>query len=150
MCLFWFAILLGFSVEAVSGVLEYPSKIPSRILFKLGGMILFMLYGLAVPTIVFLLLMNSTPNIRVYEEGLKVQNFVFWWTFVPWEDVLDLVFWATRQHLIRVVLVRELTPAHLVLGFFYTYRLKPGFLIMPSIDRYHDLMRIIKSRTGLA
>jgi hypothetical protein len=137
MCLFCFAILLGLFIEAVSGVLEYPIKI------------LVMLGGLAVSTIVFLGLMNYTPNIRVYEEGLKVQNFVFWWTFVPWEDVLDLVVWPNPIRPVRVVLVRELTPAHLVMGFIYGHRLKPGFLIISSIDRYHDLIRIIKSRTGL-
>ncbi|MGD8626951.1 MAG: hypothetical protein PVF47_19810 [Anaerolineae bacterium] len=71
------------------------------------------------------------------------------WTFIPWEDVLDLVVWPNPMRPIRVVLVRELTPAHLVLSIIYAHWLKPGFLIMSSIDRYHDLMRVIKSRTGL-
>jgi hypothetical protein len=122
---------------AVSGQLEDPMGL----VVDLGAILVF---GL-----VLLGLLNYTPNIRVYEEGLKVQIFLFWWAFVPWDDILYLGLRSNPMGQSRVVVVRALTPAHVVIGWIYAFRLKPGFLILSKIDRYHELMYIIKSRTGL-
>jgi len=30
------------------------------------------------------------PSLRASTDGLFVQVLLFWWTFVPWEDLLDI------------------------------------------------------------
>jgi hypothetical protein len=124
--------------DAILGELEDPSAI------------LPLLIAVPVCGVVSLGLLISMPKVRVYEGGLEVQILPFWWAFVPWNDILGIATRPNPMGRICAVLVRELTLAHLLVGIIYGgYRLKPGFLILSSIDRYHDLIRIIRSRTGL-
>jgi hypothetical protein len=75
-------------------------------------------------------LVTHYPNIKVYEEGLEIQYLVFW-LFVPWEEVLGI-----RTELFggsRTVAVKKLPP----------------FTILPSIGRYHELIRTVEEKTSL-
>jgi hypothetical protein len=76
-------------------------------------------------------LVTHYPNIKVYEEGLEIQYLIFW-LFMPWEDVLGI-----RTELFggsRTVVVKKLPP----------------FTILPSIGRYHELIHTIRERANLS
>jgi hypothetical protein len=100
----------------------------------LKSMDLNILWGLPLAFIllVFFLvfLVTSYPNIKVYEEGLEIQYLWKFWLFMPWEDVLGL---RTEFGNRRIVVVKKL----------------PHFTILPSIDHYHELIRIIEEKTNL-
>jgi hypothetical protein len=99
----------------------------------LKSMDLNILWGLPLAFIllVFFLvfLVTSYPNIKVYEEGLEIQYLWKFWLFMPWEDVLGL---RTELFNRRIVVVKKL----------------PHFTILPSIDHYHELIRIIEEKTN--
>jgi hypothetical protein len=84
-----------------------------------------------LPAFFLAFLVTHYPNIKVYEEGLEIQYLIFW-LFMPWEDVLGI-----RTELFggsRTVVVKKLPP----------------FTILPSIGRYHELIHTIRERANLS
>jgi hypothetical protein len=107
------------------------------------------LLGLAFMTLATAMLANAYPNIKVYKEGLEIQYFWIFWLFVPWEDVLALRRYKPAKQ-IRTVEVRELTFVHKLMGESLHGKRRPAFAVLPSIDRYHELIRTIKEKANLS
>jgi hypothetical protein len=95
--------------------------------------------------------LNLYPDIRASDDGLAVQVFLFWWVFVPWEDVVDIrptgvskLLGSSRS---RLVVVRHLTLAHRLIGGADS-RFRPAFIIKATMQGYDELMRLIKAKLG--
>jgi hypothetical protein len=119
----------------------------------LESMDLNLLWGLPLTFILLVFfpafMATRYPNIDVYEEGLEIQLFWIFRLFVPWEDVLALRTKIGVSKRIRVVVVRKLTPFHRLMGTSLHGKRRPTFAILPSIDRYHELIRTIKEKANL-
>jgi hypothetical protein len=93
----------------------------------------------------FAFVSNAYPNIRVYDRGLKIQAFLFWWIFVPWTEI-ENVWEVGVVKKTYAVAVRRLTPFHRIIGLGYG-SLKPVFSIGWIMDRHEELIAIIKHNT---
>ena len=123
------------------------------ILPELENSICILMWPLAVvgPVVVIVLfLANLHPNIRILETGLEVQVFLFWWDFVPWDDIHEVRDQSVGKWQINLVIVRKLTPAHRLIGLMYAGWSKHAFLINYRISGYYKLMDTIMTRTGLS
>jgi len=92
---------------------------------------------------------NVKPNVRVHDNGLEVQIFLFWWRLIPWEDVKDIrsVPIIGRSRL-RLVIVHKLTFIHRIVGTTYFAFFQPAFLISSKINNYDELIHLIKKKIG--
>ena len=92
---------------------------------------------------------NAKPNVRVSDKGLEVQDFLFWWNPISWEDIKDIrsipIIGGSRT---RLVVVRNLTFIHRVIGTIYFAFFQPAFLISSTLDNYDELVHLIKKKIG--
>jgi hypothetical protein len=101
-----------------------------------------LIIGLMIFGFCLALCSNAYPNIKMYDEGLKVQVFSFWWVFIPWADVENI--WGVgifRKS--YPVAVRKLTPFHRIIGLGYG-SMKPVFPISRTMEGYNELTKIIE------
>jgi hypothetical protein len=94
-----------------------------------------------IPLLVGMILMHLWPDVGVGEEGLAVQTYFFSWTFIGWEDLVDVV---PLRHPLRllgaeadVVLVKHLTFWHRLISHMYNGTWTPAFMIT-SDHRHRD------------
>jgi len=133
----WVAFtLIPFGV--IFGLIEQEGSI------NITGMIIssllsFILIGLPTVTIA-----NMFSVVTITTNGLQVQTFLFWWVFIPWDDIIFIqAYQMGRYHIIGV---NYLTPIHKHLfGIWYG---KPVFYIYKGINGYTELIQIIKEETG--
>lgn len=137
-----FSIILAF----LNLLLVRQLVLQIEIWFSSGTMNSTTIVGIVIVLLIlgfsFVLCSNAYPNIRVYDKGLKVQVFLFWWVFVPWTEIEGI--WAVG--LVRKsypVAVRKLTPFHRIIGLGYG-SLKPVFPIGWSMKRYEELIKTIR------
>lgn len=94
--------------------------------------------------------LNEYPDIRTSDEGLAVQVFLFWWVFIPWEDVVDVRLTTIGKMLGSsrscLVVVRRLTPVHTLIGGTSGTKYQPAFLIRETLEGYADLMKLLRAR----
>ena len=139
-------ILLGFAFTTellliIAGVKTLrPEELP-----ELAAIIIGIPIGLAVvmPTI------NAYPEIKMTEDGLLVQIFVFRfvWKFIPWEDITELIkppYFNRLGLSVWVIQVKRLTFWHHLLGLIYTSKWKPVILVTSDIQEYNELIKIIQ------
>jgi len=92
---------------------------------------------------------NLKPNLRVSDKGLEVQNFLFLWHLIPWEEVKDI---RSVPIIIRpgvyLVIARKLPFFNRLIGTMYFAFFQPAFLIGPEISNYDDLVHLIKKKLG--
>lgn len=141
-------ILTGLSVYLLALLLVNLYKwtidnAPTKIITTLVGLVL----AAAVCSLMAAIFANLQPNVRVSDKGLEVQVFLFWWSLIPWEGVKDIrpVPMIGRY---RLVVVRKLTFIHRVIGTMYFAFFEPAFLIGSEIDRYDELVHLIKKKIG--
>jgi hypothetical protein len=91
---------------------------------------------------------NLKPNVRVSNRGLVVQMFLVWWHLIPWEDVKDIRSLPIGRSRLRLVVVRQLSLFHQVIGTIYFAFFQPAFLISSEIDHYDELVKLIKKKIG--
>lgn len=95
------------------------------------------------------ILANIEPDIQISQQGLRIQFFLLWWLFIPWDDIQEVRNSLSGLSLgRRVIIVRRLTIIHRLISWFTCLTLRPGFLISKRIDSFDDLMRIIRQATG--
>lgn len=91
---------------------------------------------------------NVQPDVRVSDKGLDVQNFLFWWRLVPWEEVKDIRSLPLFGRKTRLIVVRRMTPIHRIIGTIYFAFFQPAFLIDSGIANYDELVHLIKKKIG--
>ena len=92
---------------------------------------------------------NMYPSIRISHNGIAVQVFLFWWVFIPWDDVEDIrPAGRLFRRPSRLVVVRRLTAAHRLIGWTYGWTFKPAFVIRRTLKGYDEAVRTIKEKTG--
>lgn len=137
-----FSILLAFLnllfgiqliLKTVTWLLGGPTNSSSIV----GLIIALLIFGFCLA-----LCSNAYPNVKVYDEGLKVQVFLFWWIFVSWTDIENI--WDVGVFIKSYpVAVRKLTPFHRIIGLGYG-SLKPVFSVSRTMEGYNELIKIIK------
>jgi len=90
-----------------------------------------------------LLSSNDLPSIRISDDGISVQVFLFWWVFVPWEEVQEI----KKRPLLRsrLVVVRWLTPIHRLIGSTAT-GFRPAFVLKRSLIGFDEAVKTIEQR----
>ena len=106
-------------------------------------------FGILLSFSLFTILANIYPNIRVSDQGTAVQVFLFWWVFVPWEEIEDIQDSFVAGPRTQIIIVRQLTPVHRLFGL-YGLTLRPAFRISRRLEGYHDAMRTIRKKTGIS
>ena len=96
----------------------------------------------------WLALWQMYPEIQTSSRGIKIRFFWFWWLYVPWDSVVDVFRWRLAGKRTLIVVVDRLTRFHRLYGIVYAEVAKPAFLISGSIERYDELVQIIKLHTG--
>jgi hypothetical protein len=143
------AMLFGFLRLIVASIFgsNLPVTTSPNIDQQLAGLaltILFIGFGIA-------LFANFEPDIQVADDGLYVQAFIFWWIFVPWADI-ETIRPTLTSYVLRnsphIVIVKRLTPIHRFISCMYAFSLKPGFLIRRRIERFDELLKIIKDKVA--
>lgn len=119
---------------AISGVVVDP--------FLIGVCLLVIPFVLLFP----LIFSNMYPSIRISNDGISVQVFLFWWIFVPWKDVEDIRH--IRLSRSRLVIVRRLTPVHRLFGSSITWKFKPAFIIKRTLKGYNEAVKTIEEKMG--
>lgn len=89
-----------------------------------------------------LIISSAYPNFRISSAGLTVQVFIFWWMFIPWEDVQDIrsSLWGTS----KLVFVQGLTPIHRIYGWIFALTPRPAFVITRRIRGYDKAVKTIQ------
>jgi hypothetical protein len=97
--------------------------------------------------VVFLSLTVSSvyPSFRISRSGMTVQVFLFWWAFVPWDDVQEIR--DTLLGINKLVIVRKLTPIHRLYGWTLGLTPRPAFVIRKRIEGYDKAIKIIQRNT---
>lgn len=124
-------------IQIILKITAWLSDNPTNNSSMIGLIIALLIFGFC-----FALCSNAYPNIKVYDEGLKVQVFLFWWVFVPWVDIENMWTIGVFRKSYPVT-VRQLTPVHRIIGLGYG-SLKPVFSFTRAIKRYNELIKIIE------
>jgi hypothetical protein len=98
-----------------------------------------------VNVIIFL---NWQPDFVLQDDGIVVKVFHFWERTIPWEDVIEVKHsWIPiTGKRIYVIVVRRLTPWHIVIGMVYGFTLKPAFVITAALTEREKAARLIASQ----
>jgi hypothetical protein len=143
--MFSLIIPLGFAtamlvIALLAGLVRWTQGGTFRNVEVLGALIL------AIPFFGFfvVLLSNTYPDIKLFEQGIAVQVFIFWWIFINWEEIEDIRPVLGGFSRSRLVIVQRLTPVHRLFGWMYSYSTKPAFLIMPTLEGYEQLIQIMR------
>jgi hypothetical protein len=113
-------------------------------------LILLLLLTIAILGFVAACISNFYSDIQVFDQGLKIQVFCFWWVSISWEDIEDIraSLWGFSQS--YVVVVHKLTSIHRFIGFSYGTFFKPAFIISKKLNGYNELVGIINERLAKA
>jgi hypothetical protein len=91
---------------------------------------------------------NFQPDIKVSQEGLYIQVFIFWWVFVPWANIEAIrptwISCILPTNSSRIILVERLTPVHRLFGL-YAFSFRPGFLLRRQMKGFDELLTIIEN-----
>jgi hypothetical protein len=103
---------------------------------------------LLVNVIIYL---NWQPDFVLQDDGIVVKIFHFWERTIPWEDVVEVKHpWIPiTGKWIYVVVVRRLTPWHVVLGMVYGFTLKPAFVITRALGEREKAVNLIASQIAM-
>ncbi len=109
----------------------------------------FYLFAVVLFSFVSLHSLNSTPNIELHEDGLRIQSFGFHWVWVRWSDIVGLdesssVLGPRIQG--TLVRARGLTVFHRLIALSYGSGITPAFIVSEGLDGYEDLVGIIREK----
>ena len=118
---------------------QIASRSATDLILMVGGS----LSGLLIAVLFPLLFSRTWPNIRISDLGISVQVFLFWWIFVPWEEVQEIK--RSFPFGSRLVVVRRLTPIHRLIGSTAT-GFRPAFVLKRSLVGFDEAVRTIEQR----
>jgi hypothetical protein len=130
---------------ALAGLILVLSGSPIGEVGFLGGFA----FGAFGGGLLLVLFTNTEPNIRISDRGVAVQSFLFWYIFVPWQDVKEIrktILPGSKSYLI---VVRRLTPFHRLIGWTHGYTFQPAFVIRKGLIGYDEAVKLIKQKTGM-
>ena len=146
---FWIAVpLTTYLFLATVFALATGQAILNRAIIALIGSTYGLFFAITFP----LQTVNHYNRIRVADEGLHVEVYIFRyiWKFVRWDEVLELKLlprpdrWGKPQWLLRV---RHLTYWHRWISWQYQCGSDPGILINSDLINRDKLLTIIEERT---
>jgi hypothetical protein len=117
---------------------------PEEVAFLLLGFA----FGALVLALLLILFTNTEPNLRISEQGVAVQVFLFWYIFVPWQDVKEIRETILPYSKSYLVIVRRLTPCHWLVGWTNGYTFQPAFTIRKSLIGYDRAVKLIKDHVS--
>lgn len=144
-------MLVRFVIAVISGAFFQSISEPLSLEQSLTLLIipLTTFFVLAFLSVEIAFFANFEPEIKVSEQGLHIQFFLFWWRFVPWGDI-EAIRPTITSYVLRnsskIVLAKTLTPIHYSFGLAYAFQLKPGFLIRRRMRNFDQLCQIIEAK----
>ena len=113
--------------------------------FYFLGNLIFLCLGLTLLTLY--------NEVDIDEAGLKIRVFIFFWRFVPWEDVIRItitpIVGANNPTQWRFIQVRKLTIFHHIISLSYKTGSNPIVIINKHIRNYDELFEVIERRLSL-
>jgi len=88
--------------------------------------------------------LNFEPGFSIRDDGIDLDCYVFFRTFIPWERVVGVKSSLLPFPGVLRVCFRGRTPTHALLGLVFGVSLTPCFLLMPTIERYEEALRLIR------
>lgn len=143
--LFFTVVTLIVTALSVLGFLEFLQDIPSDMLANLRMVAAYLLLP-AMTSLFLFYFSNISPSLRITDKGIYVQVFLFWWAFVPWQDVEEIR--RLRLSRSRLVIVRRLTPIHRLISSGSTWKFKPAFLIKHTLIGFDKAVKTIEKNAG--
>ena len=93
-------------------------------------------------------MITQYTEIGVTDTGMKVRVFVFWWVFIPWEDVLGVTVPPLPVYndprLMRLIRVRKLTLFHRLASICYATGPQPILIVNKHMADYEELIQTIE------
>jgi hypothetical protein len=119
----------------------WPNQSSNFILWTCGVLFFyFAAFGLVI-----IIILNSAQDFVLSEGGLRLQVFRYWWRDLQWDDVLEL-----KDHWLypgfTILILKQLTPFHRLLGLVYGFTFQPAFFIHISlgVDDYKKALDMIR------
>jgi hypothetical protein len=111
---------------------------------------LWLLVGTLIGILVSGTLLSLYTEVIVVEKGIKARVFLFFWVFIPWEDVLGLAVLppalaAQDPYRWRLVQVKRLTFFHRLASQAYLTGPDPVLIITKKIKGYEQLVETIEA-----
>jgi hypothetical protein len=144
----WILLLIGvFFFLATVFALITGQAILYRAVIVWVGIVFVLLWA----STILLPIVNQYNRIRVTEEGLYVEVYVFryFWKFISWDEILELKFlvrldrWGKPQWLLRV---RNLTYWHRWISWHHWCGSDPGILIHSDLINRDKLLDVIEEK----
>lgn len=94
-------------------------------------------------------LLNDSPRIQLYPDGLRVQCLVFFWLWIPWKNITGIVEQKHAGAHMALVKARGLTVFHHLVTLRYGAGSGPGFNISSRVNDYERLLSTIRQKSPL-
>ena len=92
------------------------------------------------------MLVNLYPTVWLDEKGLKISFFHFWRKNVSWTKITDLRELRLVRSRVIAVQSTKITIWHRLIGWSYSRRFSPQFLISSDIENFEELIAELESR----